>query len=109
MHEYLNCNRLVFPNLLQFNYNLTLHGANKVLSTILRSDTEIALENSISAAIPIASAKEPIVAWLREQCLLSESILYKIAPRAECPKDWPLGWKVSLETAIDSLKNPAGP
>ena len=86
-----------------------MHEANSTVSTVPLNEGEVALGKSVSDAITIESARVPIVAWLREQCLLSKSTLYKIAPRAECPKEWPLGWKVSLETAIDNLKNSAGP
>jgi hypothetical protein len=72
-------------------------------TTTSRSEAEI--EQIISAAISIASAKEPIIAWLREQCLLSETFLFKIVPLQQCPHDWPLGWKFSLETAIESLRS----
>ena len=83
-----------------------MHGANAVST---RSEEDIM--KILIAAIPIVSArdKDKIIAWLREQCLLSESNLYKITPRADCPKEWPLGWKLSLETAIEKLKNSGGP
>ena len=85
----------------QYNFNLSVHDARKV--PIPRSEAKI--EQIISAAISIASAKEPIIALLREQCLLTETFLFKIVPLQQCPNDWPLGWKLSLETAIESLKS----
>ena len=94
----------------QYNFNLAVHGARKVsTTTIPRSEAEIEIELIISAAISIASAKEPIIAWLREQCLLTENVLFKIVPLQQCPNDWPLGWKLSLETAIESLKSSGKP
>ena len=90
--------------LFQYNFNLSVHGARKVsTTTIPRSEAKI--KQIISAAISIASAKEPIFAWLREQCLLTETFLFKIVPLQQCPNDWPLGWKLTLETAIENLKS----
>ena len=77
------------------------------MSTVPRSEEEI--KNIIFAAIPIVSARDKIMAWLGQQCLLSEPFLYKVVPLQQCPNDWPLGWKLSLETAIDKLKNSCGP
>ena len=94
----------------QYNFNLAMHVTRKVsTTTIPRSEAEIEIEQIISAAISIASAKEPIIAWLREQCLLTENVLFKIVPLQQCPNDWPLGWKLSLETAIESLKSSGKP
>eukprot|EP01036_Dinobryon_divergens_P029330 gene29330-38409_t len=86
-----------------YNYNPTVHGASKARTNKPQSEEEI--EKSITEAIQLISAKGPIVAWLKEQCLLSKEFLLDIDPLNQCPKEWPLGWKLALKKAIEELKS----
>ena len=46
-----------------------------------------------------------IIRWLRDEDILHENVLLKLNPRADCPADWPLGWKINLEIFINELKS----
>lgn len=47
-----------------------------------------------------------ITSWLHDESLY-ESVVLGLNPRVECPPNWPLGWKISLERLINELKSEA--
>jgi hypothetical protein len=61
---------------------------------------------SISKYIKIPAAEKPIITRLREQHLLSRELILKVNPLLQCPQEWPLGWKLFMMVAIDTLRDP---
>jgi hypothetical protein len=82
--------------LCKYDRSSPLHEANSELN-------EEDLVSILSQSIKIPAAKEPIITWLREQQLLSRELILKVDPLLQCPQEWPLGWKLSMRVAIDTL------
>ena len=81
-------------------------------SSSLQSASNEQKEAETLAKLVIDIAKEPskareIVRWLAEQDLLSNDALRLLDPKTECPSQWPLGWKTTLQIVKEKLSQKA--